>query len=175
MQHLFISLQLFWLFVLTPLSQHTEHSWRKRTQRQTLRTTVRKWVKYCHDSKVCIVCRLSWWPDVGCFFPRETANFRTETATADMRLCQRRRRTWQCSGGEGSALALSSVIKLHSRWTVWKRLSHYLQSCASIFESNPSCDLFFIPILSLCAGTLWTSCWKLKEPTLRSCSVYYRC
>lgn len=30
-------------------------------------------------------------------------------------------------------------------------------------------------ILSLFAGTLWTSCWKLREPTWRSCSVYYRC
>lgn len=45
-------------------------------------------------------------------------NCRMETETADMPPSQRRRRTWQCSGGEGSAAALSSVIKLHGGWTV---------------------------------------------------------
>lgn len=69
--------------------------------------------------KVCIVCCLSWWSKV-VSFPREMTNSRMGRVTADMPLCQRRRRTWRCSGGEGSAVALSSVIKLHSRWTVWK-------------------------------------------------------
>lgn len=67
------------------------------------------------------------------FFFREMANWRTNTVAADIPLCQRRRRTWQCSGGEGSTLTLSSVIKLHSRWAVWKGLSGDLKLRAAIW------------------------------------------
>lgn len=113
------------------------------------------------------------------FPPREMANCRTETVTADMPLCQRRRRTWRCSGGEGSAVALSSIIKLHGRWTLWKKLLIIYRAVHLSFlsvPSHPSFDLFFcLSIPSLSAGTSWTSSWKLREPTWRSCSVYYRC
>lgn len=176
----------FGLFFSHPLPQHTEHSRRKTAQRQTLGTTVRKWVEYCHGSVsvqlfsiLCIVCRLSRWPRYRFFPPREMANCRTETVTADMPLCQRRRRTWRCSGGEGSAVALSSIIKLHGRWTLWKKLLIIYRAVHLSFlsvPSHPSFDLFFcLSIPSLSAGTSWTSSWKLREPTWRSCSVYYRC
>lgn len=139
--------------------QYTEHSWRKTAQRRTLGTTVRKWVENCHGSFcVCalsvqlvlesLYC-LSLIVAVLCccfFFPRERANCRMETA--DMPLCQRRRRTWQCSGGEGgSAVALLSVIKLHSRWTVWKTvISLSIVLCIYLFWAHQ--PLYLIPLFA---------------------------
>lgn len=114
------------IMTLFPHPQHTRHSRRKTAQKQMLGTTVRKWVSYCHGlclsttSIMFVLFGACYGNPLWLFFPRETTNYRTETATVDMPLCQRRRRTWQCSGGEGSAAALSSVIKLRSRWTVWK-------------------------------------------------------
>lgn len=87
-----------------------------------------------------------------CFFPSRMANCRTETVTADMHLCPKRRRTWRCSGGEGS-VALSSLIKLHSRWTVWN--SHLIINGAvhlpflCVPASDPLFDLSFC-LLCVC-------------------------
>lgn len=44
-------------------------------------------------------------------FHRARANCRMEAVTADMPLCQRRRRTWQFSEGEGWATTHSSIIR----------------------------------------------------------------
>lgn len=124
----------------------------------------------CALSSLVFVFCLLWWSDAVCFFSREMDNFRTETVTADMRLSQRRRRTWRCSGGEGSAVGLSSVIKLHGRWTV--------KSCGAVhlifylLAEIIHLICLFASILSPSAGTLWTSCWKPREPTWRSCSAY---
>lgn len=168
------SFPTFILLFPPPLPQHTEHSRRKTLQRQTLGAIVTKWV-YMSTHVLSQVWYLSFacYGDLMlfvCFFSREMDNFRTETVTADMRLSQRRRRTWRCSGGEGSAVGLSSVIKLHGRWTV--------KSCGAVhlifylLAEIIHLICLFASILSPSAGTLWTSCWKPREPTWRSCSAY---
>lgn len=85
------------------------------------------------------------------FFPREMTNCRMEAVAADMPLCRRRRRTWLCSGGEGaeSSVAHSSVITLHSRWTVWTQFSFSIKLYIFLFlrTLNALFDLSLIPAL----------------------------
>lgn len=124
-------------------------------------------VSPCALSSLVFFCCLLWWW-WGFFSSRVMDNCRMKTATADMPLSQRRRRTWRCSGGEGSAVALSSVIKLHGRWTGKTVIYSIFYLLAQIIHLIG----LFASVLSLSAGTLWTSCWKLREPTWRSCSAY---
>lgn len=177
-------IHLCWHQTLSPClpPQPTEHSRRRTAQRQTLGTTVRRWVELAYCLFTCSLTfvfmpRASRWPEVLSHL-RKTANCRTETVTADMPLCRRRRRTWRCSGGEGSFISLSSAnytadglcensyLIIHGAvtllpWVFQPQILHLI----SPFNSA----------LCLPAGTLWTSCWRLREPTWRSCSACCRC
>lgn len=172
---------------LHPLPQHTERSRRETAPRQTPETTARKWVECCHDP-VCvytlsvqlfsIVCRLSRW----LFFPQGNGQLQNgdgnsrhaslseeEENLAVLRrwgisrpsfICNQVTRQMDCVK---TAVSLSIELCIYLFWVFLHQILRLISFCLS---ASPS-------ILS--AGTLWTSCWKLREPTWRSCSVYYRC
>lgn len=102
------------------------------------------------------VCGPSKWSDLFIF---PCGNVRMKTVAADMRLCRRRRRTWLCSGGERSSSFTCDQISMG--WV--KTINSLCIAPCSVLH------------LVVSAATSWTSCWKLREPTWRSFSAYYRC
>lgn len=176
------SLCVLFCFVFTHLSsfsssshlQHTKHSRRESPQKQTLGATVTKWGR-THAEACLSFCLFLISVNWSFSFCSKMDKCRTETGAADMPPCQRRRRTWRCSGGEG----LSSVIKLHGRWAVNGVTSSSAGRRISLLSPgrNHSSDLsfFFAFVPCLAADTWWTSCWRPRGPTWRSCSACCRC
>lgn len=111
LSHIYWQAQKRWLCFLIPSTQSTagekllrDGPWEQLWESEWSIVLILFVSAHCLSTgslKVVLSVAYHWSSYVVVFFPRETANCRMETVTADMPLCQRRRRTWQCSGGEG--------------------------------------------------------------------------